>query len=474
MSMMELSDNEMDKLFRKSAEEPDIPYDPADWDRLSKKLDEAEGRLSGTSRSRGWVAWTILLLMLGSVVGYLVWTGEETREVTYREDSGKTTNRTPKPSVVPKNEKQNVRSEAGSVLASSGVSAIQEASPSEVGRPSGRAPAPSSASIRKKDRAVVFVENISTPPRRGTGASGGRAVSLSRVAIPESGGVFIPKFDGRSSSPEKKEEGIISPLSVALHEQREPSKPLSPLVQTTLSHSNLPSMPWESRLAERLVAETEQDTDTNDVLPDRPSIKSTSSRWAIRLGGAPDLSTVAMKHFSTPGPAAALLIEYSITSRLFVQMGLMRSLKTYRAMAGDYEWPSYWQQAIKPNSVDGDCRVLEVPLNFRYVFREATRSSWYVSAGLSSYKMQNEEYWYNYTWNDPSIRWWHWEGQTGWYWMSHANLALGYERSLSPSLSLGIEPYLRAPLRRVGYGKVNLTSMGTWISLRYKLPRAKR
>ena len=470
--MMELSDNEMDKLFRKSAEEPDIPYDPTDWDRLSKKLDEAEGRLSGTSRSRGWVAWTILLLMLGSVVGYLVWTGEETREVTYREDSGRTTNHTPKPSVAQRAEKKRVKSQIGNEAAFSQESSAETAA-YKTKTLSSRVLSRSNAPLGE-DRIALSTKNISTPPRRETGASGGRAVSLSRVAIPGSGGVFIPEFDSRPSSLEKEEKEVIGILPVASHEQGVLSEPLSPIAQAALSYGNPPPVPWESQLAERLAAEAQQDTATNDVIPDRPSVKATPSRWSVRIGGAPDLSTVAMKHFSTPGPAAALLVEYSITSRFFVQMGLMRSLKTYRAMAGDYEWPSYWQQATKPSSVDGDCRVLEVPLNFRYVFREATRSSWYVNAGLSSYKMQNEEYWYNYTWNDPSIRWWHWEGKTGWYWMSHANLALGYERSLSPSLSLGIEPYLRAPLRRVGYGKVNLTSMGTWISLRYKLPRAKR
>ena len=40
MSMQEWPDDHLDDLFRKSAEEFDVPYDPAHWDKLTTRLDE--------------------------------------------------------------------------------------------------------------------------------------------------------------------------------------------------------------------------------------------------------------------------------------------------------------------------------------------------------------------------------------------------------------------------------------------------
>jgi hypothetical protein len=45
--MIELPDDELDKLFRKSSEEFDPHFDPEDWNSLKKRLDETGRENSG-------------------------------------------------------------------------------------------------------------------------------------------------------------------------------------------------------------------------------------------------------------------------------------------------------------------------------------------------------------------------------------------------------------------------------------------
>ncbi len=60
--MNEMSDQELDALFRKSAEEIEIPFDPEAWQRMEQKLDDNGHR-------NGWLRWGLLgglLLLIGT------------------------------------------------------------------------------------------------------------------------------------------------------------------------------------------------------------------------------------------------------------------------------------------------------------------------------------------------------------------------------------------------------------------------
>lgn len=61
--MQELSDDQMDELFRKSAEEFDPPYNPDDWQAMNRALDE-HGRTVTWERLLRWGVPIVLLLLL--------------------------------------------------------------------------------------------------------------------------------------------------------------------------------------------------------------------------------------------------------------------------------------------------------------------------------------------------------------------------------------------------------------------------
>ncbi|CAN5348470.1 hypothetical protein BH23BAC3_BH23BAC3_14340 [soil metagenome] len=63
-----------------------------------------------------------------------------------------------------------------------------------------------------------------------------------------------------------------------------------------------------------------------------------------------------------------------------------------------------------------------------------------------------------------------WSGRTGTrHWMSNASFSLGYELDLHPNWSLRAEPFIKTPLREVGWSNVKLFSAGSLVSLYYRL-----
>ncbi|MDB5239554.1 MAG: hypothetical protein JWP57_179 [Spirosoma sp.] len=210
-----------------------------------------------------------------------------------------------------------------------------------------------------------------------------------------------------------------------------------------------------------------------------PQQKGMSVRFVV----SPDLSGIGLKDLSRPGTNVGLLLEYRMASRWTIQAGVLRSTKVYKASTAEYELPDYtakWR--VLPQSVDGRCNMLDIPLNLRYDVALRPRSNgqppsrWFVSGGVTTYIMQKEDYEYIYAEADkvhvypsayPSMTGWH--GKTGGYGFSQLNLSMGYEQALSRRLSWQVEPFVKVPLKGVGYFKIDLLSTGAFFSLRYKL-----
>ncbi|GAB3890702.1 hypothetical protein GCM10028825_27750 [Spirosoma agri] len=202
--------------------------------------------------------------------------------------------------------------------------------------------------------------------------------------------------------------------------------------------------------------------------------------FSVRFAVSPDLSSIGLTNFSRPGTNVGLFLEYRIASRWSVQAGVIRSTKVYNASASQYDGEKLWSNwKVLPESVDGVCNMLDIPINVRYDIALRPRldnrlqpNRWFVSGGVTSYVMLKEEYTNNFA--DPSNPhiypgMWRESVRTGGYGFSQLNLSVGYERALSRRLSWQIEPFMKVPLKGVGFFKINLMSTGAFLSLRYKL-----
>lgn len=193
-------------------------------------------------------------------------------------------------------------------------------------------------------------------------------------------------------------------------------------------------------------------------------------RLYVSLVGALDVSSVKFASVDSPLPNAGLTLEYRLTNRLRLTSGLLRSTKQYQARREDYDWEAYPNAHTRDFKwVDGNCTVLDLPLNLRYDVISRPRTKVFGTMGLSTFFLQHEQYTYNYIENNRSYTWDQRFTNANQNLFSIFNLSFGYERSLSTRWSVQAEPYFKLPLAGIGAGRVQLTSAGVFIGVKYGL-----
>lgn len=199
--------------------------------------------------------------------------------------------------------------------------------------------------------------------------------------------------------------------------------------------------------------------------------RETFTRASLGLVMGPDLSTAgSLSNFYNPGYKLGFTLNYNFSPNFGIETGIIRTRTRYTAGRNDYRPPQgYWSNGIKPQKTIGDCILLDIPVSLKYNFLHLNRSRFYTTAGISSYIMLDEKYRFRYNNYQPGIAN-EWSAKTGTkHWFSNASFSVGYEFDLLQNWSLQVEPFLRVPLKEVGWGKVDLYSMGTLVSLNFNL-----
>jgi hypothetical protein len=206
------------------------------------------------------------------------------------------------------------------------------------------------------------------------------------------------------------------------------------------------------------------------VHQDPPVVKkSTKSPWSIGFGYAPDFSLVGSGGATSPGTNLGFAIEYRLGHRWSLQTGMTYSMKRYKAAGEDYNPPpGFWYYGNAPDNTNGECDVIDIPLNVRYYIQPYSKHRFFISTGLSSYLMLTEDYYYQYDGypNPKQVDSWSVRNENQHYFGVY-NFSAGYQRSLGSRWSLEIEPFIKLPFSGVGFGEVDLWSTGSTFSLKY-------
>ncbi|MBC3785367.1 hypothetical protein [Spirosoma utsteinense] len=527
--MQDPTDDQLDGLFRKSAEEFDAPFDPAAWQALKSRLDRHD-RFTIWEHILRWGIPVLLLLLL--TVGS--WNAHRIQAKTGQVNSLGIT----LPGSVLLPAPANKTAETDRLATSFPVPAVTDrpartrpvAEPHKPARPAQAdiaGPAGSTLSVRS-DNELRSSAATTTPTGR----------KNSRVVVPElTGQTNRPARSAVSTDPANPIKDAARPLataSVRIQERnerprsginkRKRSRPLpgTPLVSAfsmeddaTKSAQSFSKRPVtleragkpETSQSQTSPADGQPDVVKPVVLLSFNKLTSQPGQWprpllfrgraieapvrepaaepqslakpvsstkglSIRFLISPDLSGIGLRNIQRPGTNVGLMLDYRLAPRWSVQAGLLRSTKVYKALPDDYDWPKAWP--VIPESVDGRCNMLDISINIRYDVVLRPRSDgrlpdrWFVSGGATTYYIRQEDYVYNYpahTYNVPKG----WKGRTGWNGFSQLNLSGGFERSFSRRLSWQVEPFVKVPLKGVGYFKIDLLSTGAFFSLRYKL-----
>jgi Outer membrane protein beta-barrel domain len=180
---------------------------------------------------------------------------------------------------------------------------------------------------------------------------------------------------------------------------------------------------------------------------------------------APDFSSVNSMSGDKPGSSIGLTADYQFAHRWYVGTGLLLSRKNYAAAPQDYHAPKDYYSTNGMNNMNfikGSLNMLEIPLNLRYDFSVTGNTLFFASAGLSSYLLNSENCNYYYQpWNlsRQASKNVHYNNEPD-YLFSALDLSVGVEMGINNSLSVLVAPYVKVPVRNIGFGQVELSSVG--------------
>ncbi|MES2005336.1 MAG: outer membrane beta-barrel protein [Bacteroidota bacterium] len=191
------------------------------------------------------------------------------------------------------------------------------------------------------------------------------------------------------------------------------------------------------------------------------------------LAGA-DKSTVKFTYSKNAGINLGAMAGYHFSNRWSIHTGAIYTQKNYKMEGEDFTAPkgsiiSYY----KLETVDGFCRMWEVPLLVRYTLSRSAKNSVFLSTGLSSYFMTRENYSYFYYYNNQPVTRNNNYISTDKHILSIAHFSAGFDKKISQSLSMQIEPYAKLPLGGIGLGDIRLSSFGINFSVQYRQPTKK-
>ncbi|MCG8305830.1 MAG: PorT family protein [Cytophagales bacterium] len=195
---------------------------------------------------------------------------------------------------------------------------------------------------------------------------------------------------------------------------------------------------------------------------------SKTPSFSVGIGYSPDFSTVGIGNFVSPGSRWTMLMEYGISKRFMINTGAVWVNNKYETYGEDYHAPArYWKKGIAADEAYGECTMVDVPLNLRYNFLTNGRNQAFVSAGASTYFLLKEDYYFHYRQDDPELPD-HWgTDKMTVYPFGIVNFSIGYQYQLARKSAIQIEPFIKIPTTGIGWGKVDLHTLGIYFIYKY-------
>jgi len=230
---------------------------------------------------------------------------------------------------------------------------------------------------------------------------------------------------------------------------------------------NLPGMPTNIDSVKDVVKIADPKTPGKTIV-------ATGTRFALAVLAAPDVNGVGSFGNNRAGIDLTVQFSLKLTRKLSISAGASYAIKPYQTGLGNYRtnhpgWSAaLWTSNAKPNTVNANCYVLDVPLNINYQVYSKGKNSFAMGTGLSSYIMLKEDY--RFTFPDPAK-----DGidvdiaNQNQHLLGVLNMNVNYQHRLNNKLGLIVQPYLKLPLTQIGFGQVNLQSAGVAVGFNWNV-----
>jgi hypothetical protein len=197
--------------------------------------------------------------------------------------------------------------------------------------------------------------------------------------------------------------------------------------------------------------------------------KKLRSHFAFSAITTPEFNTVRFKEKNNPTVSYGLELNYSLGNHFVASAGYFRGKKNYSTDRNGYIPPDgSILTYVDTLNIYAQCKIIDIPIRIRYSFMGNANNSFFLSAGLSSYIMKQEKYDFKYFRQGMYIERQRTIDNQNDHLFSTLNLSFGYQHWYNKKWMLFISPYIKVPLKGIGIGKVNLTSVGTFMGVSYK------
>lgn len=215
-----------------------------------------------------------------------------------------------------------------------------------------------------------------------------------------------------------------------------------------------------------VVVQTPVDSASEQKVVSKENDSAIRARWFVKLPVSPDFTSIDYEMPGKPGVNIGLMVEFIPKKRVGISAGAIWSRKLY---SKENPPTTYGSSSRKVRLLDGDCRVLDIPINLTYYWPvRSSRTSFFATAGFSSYIMLEERYEFTVAGNTRDYTYREDISHKNNEWFSILNLSIGIQRQIGERFWLQAEPFLKAPLSGIGEGKVDLVSSGAFFTLKYQ------
>jgi hypothetical protein len=459
--MYPLNDKDLDRLSRDAAEHYDVESSASGWERLESRLDK-ELPVKEKDRKR-FLFWLFFIVLLtGGSLAYMLGRSPAENNLASEKEEAGVVGKAPADEVSKADADKSTEKKASETTATLQPEKNQKTENPASATVAGKNEPANSAIVKAGNATKTGDKNISAETKDKTGlqknVTGSNSNQRSVVRNDRSGKPVKSKTNTRPAASNDEtpvmnmQDNILSGRDVI-----SPMKTTMPVIDAQKLYGlgkinrDIPAPPAVQETAKK------------------PEVKQKQSKWEFGLLTGPDFSNVKFTHSFKTGFNLGLQVSYRISNRFSVNSGLIYTKKFYEADGKDYHPPKHTPQSyLDMQMVSGNCSMFEIPLNLRYDIAVNRQNRFFVSSGLSSYLMNREYYDYSYLRNGDLYNG-NWESDsTSQHILSVLNFSAGFEHNLGKQFSIQAEPYMKLPLKGLGYGNMRISSYGIYFTLKYK------
>lgn len=483
---MPLPNDDMDELMRRAAEEYPLKTGPGDWNAVKKALDAEAPPNPGRKKDNRRFLWLLLLLPLGLICNrYLSFTPGGDESYTER--------KAPVPSLTPGN--NDVQEKQPITPPTTGK---QDESRPQTEQPSIVQPqTPGSNEQPVADKEQVRVNRNSSPisnknivqqqqpsERKTVTTATNKTINTAKTTKPKTTKPifqpYAPKSDDNKNAYARKDKQSIStgqeltppPATTAVVTKENAVSPPEkyPTADTAAVQDQPKETTTEQQTAKAPIAQDSFAINTA-VATNEKAAKKKDKRFYLGLLAAGDATTIHFQKVDHLGTGYGALAGYELNDKWSIEAGVLSVKKGYYTDGRHFNTSKiYVPQNTEITSVEGNCRMIEIPVAVKYNFSTG-RNSWFGTAGISSYLMKAEHYSYMYYYplTGQSVERYRSYSNSSNHFIASALLSGGYQFRIGRHSTFRLEPYVKIPLKGLGLGSLPLFSTGLQAGFTRKL-----